>query len=360
MSYAVRDRLKQVSTSTGTGDFVLGPAVTGYLAISAVLTDLRSFVYEIHGVDGSGVPTGEWETGVGQYWLDGATPTLRRLFKLEGSNAGSPAFVTFSAGTKHISLTVAASQAKTLKVGLDAFNQLPTFYVRSDGSDGNSGLANTADHAFATLGGAMSVVSASFREANIVIGAGTFGGGVATGDCQLTISGAGAGATTIESAVAYGGAKVAIYDVKFVGTTENALRASGAGSCIFAELVEFGAVTGGHIVSELGGQIELGDYDVSGGCSSGAHMTPKTSGTILATGVTSLLANVTMANGWVHCPRAHGSVEFSGASFSLGGYTVTGKRYDIQACSVCDTNGGGASFLPGTVAGTTVTGGQYL
>lgn len=39
---------------------------------------------------------------------------------------------------------------------------------------------------------------------------------------------------------------------------------------------------------------------------------------------------------------------------------ATAKRYDSQSLGLINTNGGGANFFPGNVAGTTGTGGQYL
>jgi len=55
-----------------------------------------------------------------------------------------------------------------------------------------------------------------------------------------------------------------------------------------------------------------------------------------------------------------GYIDYDGGSVDLGGYSVTAKRYDIRAGSVCNTRGGGSNFLPGNVAGTTAAGGQYL
>lgn len=49
--------------------------------------------------------------------------------------------------------------------------------------------------------------------------------------------------------------------------------------------------------------------------------------------------------------RATG-MTFSGAA--------TGKRYDVATNGVINTNGGGASYFPGNVSGTSATGGQYV
>ncbi|AYO83568.1 hypothetical protein EBB05_15695 [Methylobacterium brachiatum] len=47
----------------------------------------------------------------------------------------------------------------------------------------------------------------------------------------------------------------------------------------------------------------------------------------------------------------------SGAGF-IG--SATGTRYYSAANGIINTNGGGANFFPGSVAGSTALGGQYL
>ena len=39
--------------------------------------------------------------------------------------------------------------------------------------------------------------------------------------------------------------------------------------------------------------------------------------------------------------------------------TVTGMRYKASGNGIIASSGGGAEFFPGTIAGTTSTGGQY-
>ncbi len=100
MALIVEDRVKETSTTTGTGDFTLAGAITGSVAFSSVCTSPTSTVYYmIQGVDASGVPTSEWETGLGTY---SAANTLTRTTPQRSSNAG--AAVNFSAGTKQVSI----------------------------------------------------------------------------------------------------------------------------------------------------------------------------------------------------------------------------------------------------------------
>ena len=100
------DRRMETSTTTGTGNITLAGAVTGYKALSGGKIVLNAFFdYCIEAVDGSGVPTGEWETGEG--YLSGAT-TLVRSVVSESSNAN--ALVSFAAGTKRVFITFGAME----------------------------------------------------------------------------------------------------------------------------------------------------------------------------------------------------------------------------------------------------------
>jgi hypothetical protein len=98
------DRVLETSTTTGTGDITLAGAVTGYRTFNtAIGTQVRTD-YAIVAVDGSGLPTGEWEVGEG--YLSAAT-TLVRDAPLSGS-AATP--VSFSAGTKRVFITQSAEE----------------------------------------------------------------------------------------------------------------------------------------------------------------------------------------------------------------------------------------------------------
>lgn len=103
MPFILGNRVLETSTSTGTGTFTLAGAVTGYRTFAASMAVSDTTTYLIEGVDGSGVPTGEWEAGVGTY---SGTNTLTRTTVMYSSNSGS--VVTFSAGTKRVSITALA------------------------------------------------------------------------------------------------------------------------------------------------------------------------------------------------------------------------------------------------------------
>ena len=105
MAFITADRVLDSSTSTGTGAFVVsGTPAAGYRTFSAVMSVSDTCYYSIQGQT-----TSEWEVGLGTY---SSANTLTRTTIYSSSNAGSA--VTFSAGTKNVFITMAASRAPQL------------------------------------------------------------------------------------------------------------------------------------------------------------------------------------------------------------------------------------------------------
>ena len=98
MALVVKDRVKETSTTTGTGTLTLAGAVAGFQAFS-VLGDGNTTYYTI--VSGT-----DWEVGIGTYTSSGTT--LSRDTVLESSNAGSK--ITL-AGTSDVFCTYPAEKA---------------------------------------------------------------------------------------------------------------------------------------------------------------------------------------------------------------------------------------------------------
>lgn len=117
MALQWKDRVLETSTTTGTGDFTLAGAVTGFRTFASVCSTSDTAYYYIEGVDANGIPTGEWETGLGTY--SGANK-LTRTTVLASSNAGSA--VSFSAGTKRVGLTATALTFSDLSTLIEASN----------------------------------------------------------------------------------------------------------------------------------------------------------------------------------------------------------------------------------------------
>ncbi len=106
---AVFDFVLETSTSTGGGDLALDGAVVGHLAFASRYTPVTDPIYYgVVAVDADGVPTGQWELGLGALTVGGA---LTRIIVHASSNSDAP--VVFAAGTKRVygAMSVAAVQA---------------------------------------------------------------------------------------------------------------------------------------------------------------------------------------------------------------------------------------------------------
>lgn len=95
MPHISADRVRETTTTTGTGAITLGGPASGFRTFASVMLATDTCYYVIAG--GS-----EWEVGVGTF-----NTTLARTTVLASSNAGAP--VNFSAGTKDVFLTSPAS-----------------------------------------------------------------------------------------------------------------------------------------------------------------------------------------------------------------------------------------------------------
>lgn len=114
------DRVKEQTTTTGTGNLTLTGAVTGFQSFSAALGTGRTMYYGIEEIDGSGVPSGGWEVGIGN--LSNATTLVRDII-LSSSNSG--AVVDLAAGTKNVWCNWPAQEAQTSEVAFDLVNGTP-------------------------------------------------------------------------------------------------------------------------------------------------------------------------------------------------------------------------------------------
>ena len=110
MAFALNDRVKETSTTTGTGTFDLAGAETGFESFVSGVGNGNQTYYAISN-DG----TNEFEVGIGTV-TDAATDTLSRDTIISSSN--SDALVDFSAGTKTVFCTLPAS--RTPSAGMTA------------------------------------------------------------------------------------------------------------------------------------------------------------------------------------------------------------------------------------------------
>lgn len=257
--------------------------------------------------------------------------------------------------------------------------QDPTVYVRTDGNDNNDGSANDAAHAFATIDGAMlaaaRTLNLSGRTLKIVLGlAGTYQGvgsngmrGIASVSVEsagpagsfilsnssfaapagvVNVSGAfvslknltlnNANATTHTLQAAYGGAVNLAGTIIFAGptSTQADIRAFSGGSVSAGAAVQFARNVGYAMYAQ----------------GSGASITFPTGSSIQCFG-----------NAWSAAmagAASNGTIELAMAAPPSG--TASGQRYIATLNGVINTGSGSATFFPGSVAGTTTTGGQYV
>lgn len=258
----------------------------------------------------------------------------------------------------------------------DTLQQTLNYYVRTDGDDDNDGLANTAARAFKTIQGAVDYLYHIKRDHNqnsagvsvkINIADGTYSEVVklrtmAAFESVRIIGNAGTPANVVIA-----GTTDAISGTNPVSTAysiESCKLTAAAGSCLRAEAgtqisftnVDFGAATVAHIQANTGGTVRCaGSYTISGG---GAFHIYAANGGIIDYGAViitaTVAASVAFSTATVQLTNlgvAH--IDSTKVTWSLGAFSVTGKRYGLVSLSVLDLAGGGGSYIPGNSAGTT-------
>jgi hypothetical protein len=149
MALVINDRVKETSTTTGTGTFDLDGAVTGFETFVAGIASTNTTYYAIFHQGKN-----EWEVGLGTV-TDAATDTLARTTVITSSNSDSA--VTFTAGTKDVFCTLPASKA----IYLDGSgNQVGGFSSLAD--DGSPQLGANLDVV------TFDIVSTSNRDIDII------------------------------------------------------------------------------------------------------------------------------------------------------------------------------------------------
>lgn len=130
MAFVVKDRVKETTTTTGTGAVTLAGAATGFQSFSAIGNGNTTY-YCIAAQTG-----GDWEVGIGTYTASGTT--LSRDSVISSSNGG--ALVPFTSGTKDVFVTYPA-ETSTFSAGGAVTENATTFtgnYVLASGRNGFS------------------------------------------------------------------------------------------------------------------------------------------------------------------------------------------------------------------------------
>jgi hypothetical protein len=250
-----------------------------------------------------------------------------------------------------------------------------TYYVRADGSDSNTGLADSAAGAFLTIQKAVDAAAAldlGLYDAIIQIADGTWTAPVSLkstlGAGKVILRGNPAAPANVTLSTSAADA------VKADGVSGHyeldglKLQTAGSGHGInIASLspgllldfrnMDFGACANFHIVNEAGAKIRAtGDYTISG--SAAYHCWLAYSGsTFECVGRTVILTGTPNFSGAFVRAAYATSVAIYANAFSGA---ATGKRYDVVGNASVFTNAAGAAALPGNAAGTVASGGQYI
>lgn len=250
-----------------------------------------------------------------------------------------------------------------------------TYYVDASlGSDSNDGLAAGSGRAFATLQHALDVVFGTLdlggNDVTIQLADGTYGPGrqasPQVGAGTVTLAGnAATPANVVVAATIAGQAGIDVSNgasLTLAGLTINSLWRclSVLGGKAYFSNIRFGA-SGDYQMraSDLGYIQATGSYAIVGGGSSVGHWSAVGNGIVRMAG--SLTVTIEAAHTFTDAfaqSLTGANLIGSGISFAgAGAGSITGKKYNIQSNSVLQLGG---LTLPGSLAGTTATGGQVV
>lgn len=255
------------------------------------------------------------------------------------------------------------------------------YYVRTDGNNSNDGLSDDAGHAWRDPQYAVDFVSEFLDTGRstltILLGTGTYGGVVlrqVPGDlCPILAGDAGNWNAVILSAtndyaVLIGNDRLAnrmpapatwtIRNLKVTasGSGGRGVVATGSGTRLNVDSVNFGSCSAEHMVAEFGAVLSVtGPYTVSGGAT--RHLQSFTGGQIsFFFSSLTLTGSPNFSSAFARV--AHGGVIVTNSAGSFSG-SATGKRYEALLNGVIDTQGAGSTYFPGSSSGSVGSGGQY-
>jgi hypothetical protein len=249
-----------------------------------------------------------------------------------------------------------------------------TYYVRTDGSNSNNGLANTAGGAFLTVQKAIDTVAGLDIQTfavTIQIANGTYTGTVLVtgpwvGSGTVTVLGNTGTPTSVvlttstaatSQVKVQAGGNLTVRGVQLVasggGAGAGCLVAISASSILF-DSVDFGTCSRQMQASGGASITGTGSYSISG--SATTHWFASAGGSIAVEGVTITLTGTPAYSG------AFANISNVGVAFvdsnTFSG-SATGTRYTVAGNGVLYTGGASTTYLPGNAAGSTSTGGQY-
>lgn len=343
----------------GLTDFVYSASVAGYDVPATAAVDGTTYYWRAESDDQS-----QWELFQGKWTL--GTLTASRTTTIRSSSGTSP--VNFST-VPTIGIVHAAADFGYIRERLTANR---TYYIRSDGSNSNDGLADTAGGAFLTIQKFIDTIART-----IDLGGFNVTGQVRTGTFAAgTVSGpwVGVGTVTLTGDTATP-ANVVINSGGFIVTNGGYLTLSGfktsdasqshitaaADSVVNFSAWEFGLCTSGkHINADTGAKI-LGSlasaYTISGNAQSHIRCQGEAYVNIFG-GTATLSGTPAFSQGFVVALQG-GEVFIDTVTWSG---SATGARFSVASEGIIDTVGTklGLNALPGNAVGTISIGGSYM
>jgi hypothetical protein len=303
-------------------------------------------------------------SGSGSTWTidNGAITNAKMASMAELTMKGRPA------GSAGDPLDLSVLQIRTLVGIREVLSANRTYFVRTDGSDSNDGLTNSAGGAFLTIqaavNAALSIDNRTFS-VTISVQSGTYTGAVVIGAPMigsgvLSIAGTSAtiSTTSLTCITTSNGARVTLSGLTLTTTTGgNCIQATSGSVVTLGASMVFGACAGvAHMAAQFYAYISADvAYSITGSC--GRHLYAE-SATIYCGNARTITITGTpaFATAFAVCLTG-GLITTAGNTYS--GAVGTGTRYTVSLNGVINTFGGGASYFPGTIAGSTATGGQY-
>lgn len=276
--------------------------------------------------------------------------------------------------------------AGALSASRDVLTADREYFVRSDGSDSNNGFSDTAGGAKATWNGLYSYLTSGvdFNGHTVTMKSGTTN--TYSAGLDMTSAWTGGGALVID-----------LNGCSIAETANKGILNTAAQPGLITVKNSAGLGTGGKITSSVGSGIQNSAscaMNIGPGIEIGTCLTfglIANQNALMAL-VDTLRVSGATGQGWVAAAfggvfgtngstvqfmnnitysvetvlaLSLSSVDVAGTTFDLnpggtGPFTVTGKRYDATQNAIINSAGGGAAFIPGTVAGTTASGGQYI
>ena len=245
-----------------------------------------------------------------------------------------------------------------------------TYHVRTDGSNANDGLSNTAGGAFATLQKAMDVIAGldcDIHNVTVSVAPGTYAAVLVLKSYLGSGNVSFIGDETTPGSVVIEVAGIAVSTAAVGGSFIVAgfrLRSTGSqdARCLTRTSLtlrnnDYAGTSNYRVFCGQFGRISFsGTSNVISGLATGLLLVQSYGYVEMFSANFTIAANLTIAGAFVFCQA--GFMQVALTTFSLGGFTVTGTRATVSQNGVISGTGG-TGYFPGTVAASALTGGQY-